>query len=109
MTKVLMLTGDGGESLEVMYPYQRLQEEGYEVDIAAPSKKMIQTVVHDFVPGFDTYTEKLGYLVKADLAFSEVNPEEYSCASFYVLYNGIFAGGACKGIQNSQSYYQGDK
>jgi protease I len=78
MTKVLMLTGDGGESLEVMYPYQRLQEEGYEVDIAAPSKKMIQTVVHDFVPGFDTYTEKLGYLVKADLAFSEVNPEEYS-------------------------------
>ena len=37
-TKVLMLTGDAAESLEVMYPYQRLKEEGYEVEIAAPQK-----------------------------------------------------------------------
>lgn len=77
MTKVLIVTGDAGESLEVMYPYQRLLEEGYEVDIAAPSEKYIQTVVHDFVPGFDTYTEKPGYLVKANKAFKNVNPEEY--------------------------------
>ena len=27
--KVLILTGDAAESLEVMYPYQRLKEEGY--------------------------------------------------------------------------------
>jgi hypothetical protein len=57
MARVLILTGDAGESLEVMYPYQRLLEEGYEVDIAAPSKKKHQFVVHDFVDGFDTYTE----------------------------------------------------
>jgi protease I len=31
MPKVLLLTGDGAEDLEVMYPYQRLLEEGYEV------------------------------------------------------------------------------
>ena len=30
-------------------------------DIAAPSVKKLQFVVHDFVDGFDTYTEKLGY------------------------------------------------
>ncbi len=77
MSKILMLTGDGGESLEVMYPYQRLREEGYAVDIAAPSKKMVQLVVHDFVEGFDTYTEKLGYRVQADLAFRDVHPEDY--------------------------------
>ena len=77
MTKVLIITGDAGESLEVLYPYQRLLEEGYEVDIAAPSAKMIQTVVHDFVPGFDTYTEKPGYLVKANKSFKDVKPEEY--------------------------------
>lgn len=77
MPKILILTGDAGESLEVMYPYQRLREEGYEVLIAAPARKAIQTVVHDFVPGFDTYTEKPGYLVKADLAFSEVRPDEF--------------------------------
>ena len=44
-----------------MYPYQRLLEEGYDVDIAAPSKKKLQFVVHDFVEGYDTYTEKPGY------------------------------------------------
>ncbi len=77
MSKILIVTGDGGEALEVMYPYQRLREEGYEVHIAAPTKKMIQTVVHDFEPGFDTYTEKLGYRVQADLAFHDVHPEDY--------------------------------
>jgi formate hydrogenlyase transcriptional activator len=56
--KVLILTGDAAESLEVLYPYQRLIEEGYEVHIAAPSKKKLHFVVHDFEPGYDTFTEK---------------------------------------------------
>src|ERR1700756_4309379 len=77
MPKVLILTGDAAESLEVMYPYQRLLEEGYEVDIAAPSAKKLQFVVHDFVDGYDTYTEKLGYPWPADLAFADVNPADY--------------------------------
>jgi protease I len=77
MAKVLILTGDAAESLEVMYPYQRLREEGYEVHIAAPSKRRLQFVVHDFVDGFDTYTEKLGYTWPADLAFADVDPDDY--------------------------------
>ncbi len=56
--KILIVTGDAAESLEVLYPYQRLLEEGYEVDIAAPERKTLRFVVHDFEPGFDTYTEK---------------------------------------------------
>ena len=44
-----------------MYPYQRLLEEGYEVHVAGPSKKKLQFLVHDFVDGYDTYTEKPGY------------------------------------------------
>jgi protease I len=75
--KVLILTGDAGESLEVMYPYQRLREEGYDVRIAAPAKKKLHFVVHDFEPGFDTYTEKPGYSWDADLAFADVNPADY--------------------------------
>jgi protease I len=78
MPKVLVVTGDAAESLEVMYPYQRLLEEGYDVDIAAPSKKKLQFVVHDFVEGYDTYTEKPGYTWDADLAFSEVDPSAYA-------------------------------
>jgi protease I len=75
--KVLILTGDAAESLEVLYPYQRLQEEGYEVHIAAPSKKKLRFVVHDFEPGYDTYTEKPGYSWDADLGFADVNPNDY--------------------------------
>lgn len=75
--KILIVTGDAAESLEVLYPYQRLREEGYEVHIAAPSRKTLRFVVHDFEPGFDTYTEKPGYTWPADLAFSEVDPDDY--------------------------------
>jgi protease I len=75
--KILIITGDAAESLEVMYPYQRLKEEGYEVHIAAPTKKKLHFVVHDFEPGYDTYTEKPGYSWDADLAFRDVNPADY--------------------------------
>jgi protease I len=77
MPKVLIITGDAAESLEVMYPYQRLLEEGYQVDIAAPAVKKLQFVVHDFVDGFDTYTEKPGYAWPADIAFADVDPADY--------------------------------
>jgi len=75
--RVLILTGDAAESLEVMYPYQRLREEGYEVHIAAPTRKKLRFVVHDFEPGFETYTEKPGYSWDADLAFADVKPDDY--------------------------------
>ncbi|WP_405085909.1 DJ-1/PfpI family protein [Microbispora sp. NBC_01389] len=78
MAKVLIITGDAAEDLEVMYPYQRLLEEGYEACIAAPSAKRLQFVVHDFVEGFDTYTEKPGHTWAADVAFADVDPGEYA-------------------------------
>ncbi|WP_020579570.1 DJ-1/PfpI family protein [Actinopolymorpha alba] len=77
MPKVLIVTGDGAEALEVMYAYQRLLEDGYEVDIAAPAVKKLAFVVHDFDPDFDTYTEKPGYVWPADVAFADVNPDNY--------------------------------
>ena len=76
--KVLILTGDAAESLEVMYPYQRLREEGYEVHIAALTKKKLHFVVHDFEPGYDTYTEKPGYSWNADISFADVDPNQYA-------------------------------
>src|ERR1700739_1738838 len=78
MPKVLIITGDAAESLEVMYPYQRLLEEGYQVDIAAPSVKKLQFVVHDFTDGFDTYTENPASPCPADIAFADVNPADYA-------------------------------
>jgi protease I len=77
MARILLVTGDGAEALEVMYPYQRLTEEGYTVDIASPSKKTLHTVVHDFEPGWETNTEKLGYQIQPHITFAEVNPDDY--------------------------------
>lgn len=65
--KVLIIAGDASEDLEVFYPLQRLQEEGYETVIASPSVKKLQLVIHDFIDNFDTYTEKLGHIIKSDM------------------------------------------
>jgi protease I len=77
MKKILILTGDAGEAQEIYYAKFRLEEEGWEVHIAAPQARVFQSVVHDFEPGVDTYTEKPGYLVKADVGIEEVDPRGY--------------------------------
>ncbi|HLS92533.1 MAG TPA: DJ-1/PfpI family protein [Microbacterium sp.] len=77
MSKVLIIAGDFSETLEVFYPYERLREEGYEPVIAAPTKKRLQFVVHDFEPGYETFTEKLGHGWPADIALSDVDPADY--------------------------------
>lgn len=74
--KILIIAGDAVESLEIYYPYYRCLEEGYDVTIAAPTAKKLHTVVHDF-EDWETYTEKKGYLIDANIAFADVNPEEY--------------------------------
>lgn len=78
MERVLILTADAGEELEVYYMLYRLREAGYAVDVAAPSRKTLRLVVHDFEPGWDTYVERPGRSLEADLAFAEVEPERYA-------------------------------
>jgi protease I len=77
MVRILVLTGDAGEAQEIYYAKFRLEEEGWKVDIAIPEKRVFHSVVHDFEPGFDTYTEKPGYRVSADLALDAVVAENY--------------------------------
>lgn len=77
MFKILMITGDAGEAQEIYYAKFRLEEEGWQVHIAAPEKRVFLSVVHDFQPGFDTYTEKPGYLVQADVGLGEIHGEQY--------------------------------
>lgn len=75
--KVLIVTGDAVEALEVYYPYYRCLEEGYETVIAAPRVKTLHTVCHDFEAHSETYTEKPAYQLPAQAAFSEINPEAF--------------------------------
>lgn len=75
--KILIITGDAGESFEVLYASHRFREAGYTPVISAPSKKRMNLVIHDFEPGWDTYIERQGYLVESDIDFSQVNPDDY--------------------------------
>lgn len=75
--KVLLVTGDAVEALEVFYPYYRCLEEGFETVIASPQKKTLYTVCHDFEPHSETYTEKPAYRLDSHISFEEVNPQEF--------------------------------
>ena len=58
--KILIITGDAGESFEILYALHRLREAGYQPVIAAPTVKRMNLVMHDFEPGWDTYVERQG-------------------------------------------------
>ncbi|QCX82661.1 Putative cysteine protease YraA (plasmid) [Streptomyces sp. YIM 121038] len=78
-SKILIVAGDATEDLELFYGMQRLTEEGYQVTIAAPKAKKLKLVSHDFDGTYeDTYTEFPGKSWPADIAFADVNPEDYA-------------------------------
>ena len=55
-------------------PYYRLQEAGFTPVVIAPEKRTYQMVMHEVRPGWTITKEWEGYQIKADLAFSEVDP-----------------------------------
>lgn len=75
--KILIITGDAGETYETLYAIHRFREAGYQPVVAAPSKRRLHLVIHDFEPGWDTYVERPGYLVESDITFDEVKVDEY--------------------------------
>lgn len=75
--KILIITGDAGESFEILYATQRLKEAGYVPVIAAPEVKAMNLVMHDFEPGWDTYVERTGYRIESDLSFDQVETSDY--------------------------------
>ena len=77
MEKILIVTGDGGECHETLYAFHRFREAGYLPEIAAPSRKRLHLVMHDFEPGWDTYIERQGYQVESQLSFDEVEVDDY--------------------------------
>jgi len=77
MQKILIVTGDAGESYEALYAVHRMREAGVEPVVAAPSRRRLHLVMHDFEPGWDTYVERPGYGIDADLAFEEVEVESF--------------------------------
>jgi protease I len=77
MASVLVITGDGGESYEALYAVHRFREQGWNVVVAAPSRRRLHLVMHDFEPGWDTYIERPGYGLEADIAFDQVRVDDH--------------------------------
>jgi protease I len=75
--KILLVTGDAGESYETLYALHRFREAGYHPVIAAPTARRLHLVMHDFEPGWDTYIERPGYQLDAHIAFEAVVVADY--------------------------------
>jgi len=78
MPRILLVIGDATEVLDTMYPYFRLPEDGFEVVVAAPEKRLYHTVLHEQPPGWDITRETAGYHLRANVAFRDVLAAEYS-------------------------------
>ena len=82
MPKVLMPIGDATEVLDTMYPYYRLPEDGFEVEVAGPEARLYHMVLHEIPPGadppWDITQERPGYHIRATIAFGDVDPTQYA-------------------------------
>lgn len=77
MNKVLIVVGDATETVDTLYPYYRLIEDDFQPVVAAPEKRRYQMVLHEVKPGWTITKEWEGYTIDADVAFKDINPEEY--------------------------------
>ncbi|HVX61317.1 MAG TPA: DJ-1/PfpI family protein [Pirellulales bacterium] len=77
MDQVLIIVGDATETVDTLYPYYRVQEEGIKPVVAAPEKRLYQMVMHEVKPGWTITKEWEGYTIEAEIAFSEIKPEDY--------------------------------
>jgi protease I len=77
MDKVLIIIGDASETVDTLYPYYRLQEDGFTPVVAAPEKRRYQMVLHEVKPGWTITKEWEGYTIEAEVAFRDVDPEQY--------------------------------
>ncbi|MDB5338272.1 MAG: peptidase [Planctomycetaceae bacterium] len=78
MPKVLIVIGDATECLDTMYPFFRLPEDGFDVVVAAPEKRLYHMVLHEKPPGWDITQETAGYHLASDIAFRNIQPEDYA-------------------------------
>ncbi len=75
--KVLVIIGDATETVDTLYPYYRLIEGGYQPVVAAPEKRRYQMVLHEIKPGWTITKEWEGYSIEAEVAFKDINPDDY--------------------------------
>ena len=75
--KVLIVTGDGGDGYEALYAYHRFQEARWEPVVAAPSRRPLHLIFFDAEPGWETYVERPGPRLDADVVIAAVAAQEF--------------------------------
>ena len=75
--QVLIIVGDATETVDTLYPFLRIQEDGFTPVVAGPQARRYQMVLHEVPSGWDITREYEGYTIQADIAFKDVRPEEY--------------------------------
>jgi protease I len=77
-----MPVGDATEAVDTLYPFFRLAEEGYKVVVSGPEARLYHMVLHEIPPSpnipWDITQETAGYHIESEIAFRDVNPEEYA-------------------------------
>ena len=81
MDKVLIIVGDATETVDTLYPFLRIQEDGFTPVVAGPDKRRYQMVLHEISPGWDITEEWKGYSINADIAFRDIDPPNTSASS----------------------------
>ncbi len=87
MNKVIIVVGDATETVDTLYPFYRVREEGFEAVVAGPIKQRYNMVMHEVKPGWTITREWEGYTIEATAAFKDIRPEHYD------QYAGIFFSG----------------
>ena len=67
MNKVLLIVGDATETVDPLYQFYRLQEDGFEPIVAAPEKRQYQMVLHEVKPGWTITKEWEGYTIQGPI------------------------------------------
>lgn len=77
-----MPIGDATEAGDTLYPFFRVQEDGYQAVVAGTEARLYHMVLHEVPPSpdvpWDITEERPGYHLQADVAFRDVKPEEYA-------------------------------
>ena len=76
--KVLIVTGDGGDSYEALYACHRFQEAHWEPVVAAPSRRPLHMIIHDYERGWETYVERQGHSIEPDMAITAVSARDFA-------------------------------
>jgi protease I len=80
--KILMPVGDASEAVDTLYPYFRVQEDGYQAVVAGPEARLYHLVAHEIPPNsavpWDITEERPSYHIQADVAFRDVDPAAYA-------------------------------